>query len=140
MLKYTKFLFALIISIPFIAQAQPNGYWQQAVDYTIDVDFHDTKNARFSGKETIVYTNNAPEELNQAFFHLYFNAFQPGSMMDVRSRTILGSSCSRLRPILAALGPSWSRLGTILGRPGTILGQSWACAGRVLGHPGAQGA
>ena len=35
-----------------------------------------------------IYLYNSPDELNQVFYHLYFNAFQPGSMMDIRSRTI----------------------------------------------------
>ena len=40
-----------------------------------------------TGKQNLVYYNNSPDELNQVFYHLYFNAFQPGSMMDVRAQT-----------------------------------------------------
>ncbi len=40
------------------------------------------------GKERLVYKNNSPDTLREMFFHLYFNAFKPGSAMDVRSRTI----------------------------------------------------
>ena len=69
----------------FLANSQ--AYWQQHVDYQMEIDF-DVKNHQFDGKQTIRYTNNSPDELNQVFYHLYFNAFQPGSMMDVRSRTI----------------------------------------------------
>ncbi|HFC00357.1 MAG TPA: M1 family peptidase, partial [Phaeodactylibacter sp.] len=61
--------------------------WQQAVDYKMDIDF-DAKKHQFKGVQTLVYTNNSPDELDKVFYHLYFNAFQPGSMMDVRSRTI----------------------------------------------------
>ena len=61
--------------------------WQQAANYKMDIDF-DVKKHQFDGKQTLVYTNNSPDELHQVFYHLYFNAFQPGSMMDVRSRTI----------------------------------------------------
>ena len=35
-----------------------------------------------------MYTNNSPEELTHVYYHLYFNAFQPNSQMDIRSRSI----------------------------------------------------
>ena len=62
-------------------------YWQQHVDYTMDVDV-DAKNYQYKGKQTLVYTNNSPDDLDKVFYHLYFNAFQPGSQMDVRSLNI----------------------------------------------------
>src|SRR5690554_2103143 len=69
-------------------QAQNNtSYWQQHVDYTMDVDVNTTKH-QITGTQKLVYTNNSPDELDRVYYHLYFNAFQPGSMMDVRSRTI----------------------------------------------------
>ncbi|GJM31991.1 MAG: peptidase M1 [Saprospiraceae bacterium] len=79
-------LFLSFFSIAVITQAQPDR-WQQAVEYKMDIDF-DTKQHQFSGKQTLVYYNNSPDQLDRVFYHLYFNAFQPGSMMDVRSRTI----------------------------------------------------
>ena len=49
----------------------------------MDVNTH-----QFNGDQWLDYTNNSPDTLQRVFYHLYFNAFQPGSMMDVRSRTI----------------------------------------------------
>jgi hypothetical protein len=78
--------FSLLISLSFLsAQA---GYWQQAVKYQMDIEFN-VKNHQFTGTQEIVYTNNSPDTLNKVFYHLYLNAFQPNSMMDVRSRTIV---------------------------------------------------
>jgi hypothetical protein len=37
------------------------------------------------GKQTIDYTNNSPDSLRVLYFHMYWNAFQPNSMMDVRT-------------------------------------------------------
>ncbi len=63
------------------------GYWQQQVDYKMEIDFNAKKN-QFKGIQTLTYTNNSPDTLHKIFYHLYYNAFQPGSMMDVRSRNI----------------------------------------------------
>ena len=76
-------VFALVcFSAALTAQAQ---YWQQQVDYTIDVNLN-AREHTYTGTETIAYTNNSPDTLTQLFFHLYNNAFQPNSSMDVRSR------------------------------------------------------
>ena len=48
----------------------------------------DVNTYQYKGKQTLVYTNNSPDVLNRVYYHLYFNAFQPGSEMAVRSRTI----------------------------------------------------
>ncbi|HET9055778.1 MAG TPA: M1 family metallopeptidase [Chitinophagaceae bacterium] len=63
------------------------GYWQQRVKYSIDVNM-DVVSNRLEGKEKIEYTNNSPDTLKKVFIHLYWNAFQPNSMMDVRSRKL----------------------------------------------------
>ncbi|MFS4415484.1 M1 family metallopeptidase [Maribacter sp. 2307ULW6-5] len=64
-----------------------NSYWQQHVDYTMDVQM-DVENYQYSGTQTLVYTNNSPDTLQRVFYHMYFNAFQPGSEMDIRLQTI----------------------------------------------------
>ncbi len=58
--------------------------WQQRIQYKIDVQMNVQTN-RFTGTEKIDYWNNSPDTLNRIFFHLYWNAFQPNSMMDQRS-------------------------------------------------------
>ncbi len=57
---------------------------------------------QYEGEQTLVYTNNSPDTLHRVFYHLYFNAFQPGSMMDIRSRTIEDPD-SRVRDRIAHL-------------------------------------
>ncbi len=86
-MKMSRFLCIALFffAVPFLS-AQPDR-WQQAIQYDMDIDF-DAENHHFTGKQTIKYTNNSPDELNMVFYHLYYNAFQPNSMMDVRSRTI----------------------------------------------------
>ena len=48
----------------------------------------DVETFRYSGTQQLTYTNHSPDTLSQVFYHLYFNAFQPESDMDIRSRTI----------------------------------------------------
>ncbi len=84
MKKLILFLFLGLFSINLSAQ---RTYWQQEANYTMEIDV-DTENHQYSGTQTIEYTNNSPDVLDRVYYHLYFNAFQPGSMMDVRSRTI----------------------------------------------------
>ena len=53
------------------------------MDITLDTALH-----QYDGTMTVTLKNNSPDALDKAYFHLFFNAFQPESMMDVRSRTI----------------------------------------------------
>lgn len=62
-------------------------YWQQHVDYTMDVKM-DVNTFNYEGTQKLIYTNNSPDNLERVFCHLFYNAFQPGSEMDVRSMTI----------------------------------------------------
>ena len=79
-------LLALFCSFYFCVGAQ-QCYWQQHADYKIRVTLDASKHT-LAGVEDLVYTNNSPDTLYEVFYHLYFNAFQPNSQMDVRSRTI----------------------------------------------------
>lgn len=86
--------FCLLAGSWLQVQAQPDR-WQQRVKYTMDVNMDAPANL-LSGKQKLEYFNNSPDTLHKVFYHLYWNAFQPGSMMDVRSqelgKTLLGSS------------------------------------------------
>src|SRR6056300_1221607 len=79
-----KTILTLFLTFSGIAHGQ---YWQQSVDYNMDITMN-VENHQYDGYQKVLYTNNSPDTLQKAYFHLYFNAFQPGSMMDVRSRTI----------------------------------------------------
>lgn len=86
-----------------VVQPYMQNYWQQHADYQMEIDM-DVNTFQYNGKQTLVYTNNSPDILNRVYYHLYFNAFQPGSEMDVRSLTItdpdyrVGDRISKLQP------------------------------------------
>ncbi|WP_246865732.1 M1 family metallopeptidase [Croceivirga thetidis] len=81
-----KIVLTLFLGINFLI-AQNTEYWQQHVDYTMDVAMN-VENYQYDGTQKLVYTNNSPDTLNRVYYHLYFNAFQPGSEMDIRLQTI----------------------------------------------------
>jgi hypothetical protein len=74
----------VLTAISGVVAAQPDR-WQQKVKYTMDIDVNVETN-QFTGKQKLEYWNNSPDTLKRVFYHLYWNAFQPGSMMDNRSR------------------------------------------------------
>src|SRR5690606_19534823 len=81
--RYFFLLFIAIVITTLRVSAQRKGYWQQKVDYNMYIDV-DEKAYQYTGKMTLKYTNNSGRPLSKVYFHLYFNAFQPGSMMDYR--------------------------------------------------------
>lgn len=78
-------------------------YWQQAVDYTIEIAL-DHETAQYNGTQTVVYTNNSPETLHKVFFHQYFNAFKPGSEMAIRLKNA-GDKNRRFKVDIDSLSP-----------------------------------
>lgn len=83
-MKRILFSFLVVFLVAIQVQAQPDR-WQQRVKYVMNIDMNVQTN-QFTGKQQLEYWNNSPDTLTRVFYHLYFNAFQPGSMMDVRSR------------------------------------------------------
>jgi hypothetical protein len=77
----------LFLFIPAFCLAQPKNYWQQKVDYKMEVTM-DVTNYQYKGKQTLVYKNNSEDTLRKVYYHLYNNAFQPGSEMDIRLQNI----------------------------------------------------
>lgn len=78
-----NFIVMLCILLGFEGFAQKGAYYQQYAKYKMAIDV-DATNFTYQGKQTITYTNNSPDELREVYFHLYWNAFRPNSMMDQR--------------------------------------------------------
>ncbi|MCU0383113.1 MAG: M1 family metallopeptidase [Cyclobacteriaceae bacterium] len=83
-----KFLFSLILVVIVVPCFSQDYRWQQRAEYTMDV-LLDVRTHKINGIQKLVYYNNSKDTLTKVYYHLFFNAFQPGSMMDVRSRNIL---------------------------------------------------
>ncbi|MBD2714697.1 M1 family metallopeptidase [Microvirga sp. STR05] len=72
----------LVMSGAAVAQSAPTAtpqksaaYWQQQVNYSIDVTLDD-KQHLLTGREELVYTNNSPDALPFIWFHLWPNAYR----------------------------------------------------------------
>lgn len=76
----------LLILLAFCSLTYSQNYWQQSVNYKMEVDIN-VKTFKYSGRQELLYTNNSPDSIKKVFYHLYFNAFQPGSEMSVRVKT-----------------------------------------------------
>ena len=98
-MRYSVLLFCLL----GLAQHPDPGYWQQEVDYIMDIRM-DVDTYKYTGTQELVYTNHSPDTLTRVFYHLYFNAFQPGSQMDVRSRSIADPD-NRVKDRISKLTP-----------------------------------
>lgn len=83
-MKQLFLIFLLTSSIRVFSQPDR---WQQRVKYTMDVNM-DVNTNKLTGIQKLQYFNNSPDTLFKVFYHLYFNAFQPNSMMDLRSREL----------------------------------------------------
>lgn len=101
MRKLLAVFFVAVVSLPISAQSDR---WQQRAKYEMDIKF-DVEKHQYTGTQKLVYTNNSPDTLTKVFYHLYLNAFQPGSQMDVRSRTITDPD-ARVKDRISKLSPT----------------------------------
>lgn len=92
----TRLFFIVFSLVTTFLTAQQYPYYQQSAKYKMDIDV-DADNYTYQGKQTLTYTNNSPDELTVVYFHLYWNAFKPGSMMDQRTQNLGKNGDSRLQ-------------------------------------------
>ncbi|WP_103027624.1 M1 family metallopeptidase [Salinibacter altiplanensis] len=83
--RLSTLLFALLLCSPSLALGQSPSQWQQHVDYEMDIRLN-PETHQVDGHQRLTYTNNSPDTLRTVYYHLYFNAFQPQSMMAERNR------------------------------------------------------
>ncbi|MBA2562053.1 MAG: M1 family metallopeptidase, partial [Chitinophagaceae bacterium] len=69
------FLCQLLLSLSKDTYCQVNNYFQQQVNYNIDVSLNDADNT-LNGFIKIDYTNNSPDTLQYIWFHLWPDAYK----------------------------------------------------------------
>jgi hypothetical protein len=101
--------FCVLLTTPAFGQSPEQ--WGQQVDYEMDITLHADEH-QYTGHQTLTYTNNSPDTLDTVYYHLYFNAFHPESMMAERNRQ-LPDPDGRIVPRIFNLGPEeqgWHRV------------------------------
>lgn len=92
-----------LMAFSIFANAQTDNYWQQKIKYEMNVDMN-VDTYKYTGESKITYYNNSPDTLHKVYFHLYFNAFQPGSEMDIHQQNLpdpdrrIGDKIGKLTP------------------------------------------
>jgi hypothetical protein len=72
--KFFSTLATILCCVSFTF-AQTNTYWQQEVNYNIEVTLDDNKH-ELQGVINISYVNNSPDTLQYLYFHLWPNAYK----------------------------------------------------------------
>ena len=104
-MKVSNLFFAFFIFCCSVSFSQSN-YWQQHVDYKMVIDVN-VENHTYNGKQKLVFTNNSPETLDRVFYHLYFNAFKPGTDLEQNSRYSTDDSRTMSKNILMLDENDW---------------------------------
>ena len=74
-MSYRSFLLLLLLGICRQSDAQAPSYWQQQVNYTIDVTLNDADHT-LDGFVRMQYSNHSPDTLSFIWIHLWPNAFK----------------------------------------------------------------
>jgi hypothetical protein len=84
MSNFLNILIFLLFNISLFSQQ----LWQQRVEYSMNIQM-DVEKHKYTAVQNLTYFNHSPDTLDKVFYHLFLNAFQPGSMMDIRSQNIV---------------------------------------------------
>ena len=101
-----KKLILLTLLLLHLLTFSQNNYWQQEADYEMVIDVN-VQNHTYSGTQKLVFTNNSPETLDRVFYHLYFNAFKPGTDLEQNSRYSTDDSRTMSKNILMLDENDW---------------------------------
>ncbi|NQV29471.1 MAG: M1 family metallopeptidase [Candidatus Marinimicrobia bacterium] len=74
-----KTFIRLVFSIFLMVSSLLGNYWQQWVEYEMDV-FLDAEAKTLTASSSLIYVNNSPDTLDQMLMHLYHNAFNEGTI------------------------------------------------------------
>jgi hypothetical protein len=74
-MKLFRLTIFIVFTCQFISLQAQERYWQQKVDYKMDVTLDPNENT-LQAFARITYTNNSPDTLRFIWFHLWPNAYR----------------------------------------------------------------
>ena len=86
-----KHLLSFLICLLYFSASGQQQYWQQQVNYKINVALEDQLHV-LNGYIDIEYINNSPYALDSLIFHLWPNAFSSDSTAFAEQKLLLGSN------------------------------------------------
>lgn len=89
MTRFSLFLTGLCLGFGLPLCAQQN-YWQQEVDYIIDVSLDD-QNHMLRGAESFIYHNKSPKSIDRIYIHLWANAYSDNNTAFARQQLAIRS-------------------------------------------------
>ena len=102
-----KILLLSFLTLPFLIFSQENQWrWQQEVDYKMVIDVN-VEDHTYKGLQKLIFTNNSPDNLDRVFYHLYFNAFKPGTDLEQNSRYSIDDARSMSDKLLSMPEEDW---------------------------------
>ena len=92
MKRYLASLGLALLSLTALAQTSaPAAYWQQEVNYSIDVKLDDRQQL-LTAQEELHYTNHSPDQLTFIWFHLWPNAYRDNTTAFAKQQLRNGST------------------------------------------------
>ena len=83
---------AAVFSILSVAAQNKPGYWQQEVDYKMEIDM-DVSTFQYTGKQELTYTNNSPDRTFSGKNGFIQSYFKNSSGILIRNRYTILSEC-----------------------------------------------
>ncbi|MCB0710845.1 MAG: M1 family metallopeptidase [Ignavibacteriae bacterium] len=98
MIRHLHLRFALCSFALFLTSSHLFA-WQQRVHYQMEVHL-EARTHSYRGTQRLTYVNNSPDTIETVYYHLFYNAFTPGSGMDRRDKSLPESwkSIDKLTP------------------------------------------
>ncbi len=97
MKRFCKSVFFLLLTVANVTELFPENYFQQEVNYVINVSLDD-QNHKLNSYIEIEYINNSNDTLHKIYMHLWPNAFKNNNTAFAKQKLLLGKTDFHFAP------------------------------------------